>query len=112
MTHVGGHVGGHPKEALEEEVAHLRPLLLKAMRELKAANDALSVVHERCTSLLLENRELKKRMLASGVTLRGWTCSNTDCKAFNGSEKELLAFCRCCGDARPRVDMGSDAKTP
>lgn len=30
-----------------------------------------------------------------GIELRGWTCS---CGVFNGSEKELLAVCRGCGN--------------
>src|ERR1017187_2666413 len=32
-----------------------------------------------------------------GITLTGWTCA---CGAFNGTAKENLVYCRCCGGER------------
>jgi hypothetical protein len=51
------------------------------------------------TSSFAELVEIGQRsILESGVLLPGWECQS--CRAFNGSAKELLANCRCCGRAR------------
>lgn len=33
------------------------------------------------------------------IVLPGWNCPS--CQAFNGSAREELTHCRCCGVARP-----------
>lgn len=53
----------------------------------------LTVTQARCTELLVEVRAYR----ASGICLPGWTCL---CGAFNGSAREKLTTCRCCGVAR------------
>jgi hypothetical protein len=34
----------------------------------------------------------------TGIVLPGWRCAH--CRGFNGSAKELLTECRCCGTRR------------
>ncbi len=96
--------GGHFRRDLEEESSHLRSLYRQALNELQAANDALVMVHERCNHLLDENRTLKKQLALKGVVLPGWNCMNPECRVFNSDEKERLAFCRSCGDPRPKEE--------
>jgi hypothetical protein len=40
-------------------------------------------------------------MIDDGILIPGWDCSNPDCRVFNGSAKEELQTCRCCGAPRP-----------
>ncbi len=37
----------------------------------------------------------------TAIVLPGWRCGH--CRGFNGSAKELLTECRCCGTPRRRT---------
>lgn len=47
------------------------------------------------------NAELKAQLrgLVGAVILKGWKCPS--CEAFNGEEKEMRFWCRCCGTEKP-----------
>ena len=66
--------------------------------EYKAMLANLKTCQERCTSLLLENLELRGGALLPGL---GWDCPSPACGIFNGDLKERLQACRSCGTARP-----------
>jgi len=66
----------------------------KLQRDGKQLNDQLAIVQARCTELLVELRAYR----ASGICLPGWNCY---CGAFNGSAKQVLTHCRCCGNPKP-----------
>lgn len=44
----------------------------------------------------------------SGLLLPGWTCKKPDCRAFNGSAKEVLTHCRACDTPRLTGDTARD----
>jgi len=47
--------------------------------------------------------------MTEGLVLPGWFCGH--CNVFNGSAKEELSHCRCCGHARePQCLVCNDGK--
>jgi hypothetical protein len=51
-------------------------------------------------------------MSDDGILLPGWDCPS--CRAFNGSAKEKLQTCRCCGASRPEsfvLDLSPTARS-
>jgi hypothetical protein len=73
-------------------------------RQLAADRDVvLEVIHKRPQGTegwpLLELVTRIRELEDAGILLPGWQC--TQCQAFNGTAKECLLVCRCCGAPRP-----------
>lgn len=109
--HLGDHMGGVAKwarfedePAKQEKLSPREKMLIhiheihphKVREEYIAMFDTLTVAQEKGSVLQEENRVLRTRLAEAGPSLLpGWTCEN--CKVFNGSAKENLPACRCCG---------------
>jgi hypothetical protein len=59
------------------------------------------IAHLACPAARVRDMEAA----AGGLLLPGWTCPG--CQAFNGSAKEQLRVCRCCGIPSPHLHLVS-----
>lgn len=78
------------------------PLSSASRKECLKAQDKLLVLITIRDEFYAKQESLKRlREKAAGLSIKGWFCEMSNCRLFNGEEKERLYQCRGCGIVKP-----------